>query len=136
MDRMRSPIVFVPIGGEGWRRYPGSGRYRLGIVWWHFKAAGVAITTATVKAATVLIAAGKSVTARTVHVVVDSWPTIKQALSRAGMGVCWWYLSGASFAWVQGNCILCGQRTPDGHFGDIFCSGCARRIGQFFGLRP
>ena len=100
------------------------------------KAAGVAITTATVKAATILIAAGKNVTARTIHAVVGSWPAIKEVLSRAGKGVSWWYLSGASFAWLQGNCILCGQRTPDGHFGDILCSGCARSIGQFFGLRP
>jgi len=100
------------------------------------KAAGVAITTATLKAATILIAAGKKVTVRTVHVVVSSWPIIEAALRRAGRAVGWWAVGGASFSWVQGNCILCGQRTPDGHFGDVFSSGCAQRFGQFFGLRP
>jgi len=35
MGRMRSPILFAPMGGEGWRRagYPA---YQSGIVWWHF----------------------------------------------------------------------------------------------------
>ena len=100
------------------------------------KAAGVAITTATVRAAIILIAAGKTVTARTVHVVVASWPRIRAALILAGVGFGDWAVDGASFSWVQGNCILCGRRTPDGHFGYIFSSGCARRFRQFFGLRP
>ena len=100
------------------------------------KAAGVAITTATLKAATILIAAGKAVTARTVHVVVSSWPKIRAALIAVGKNVGWGVVVGASYVWAQGNCISCGRRTPDGHFGDIFCSGCARWVGQFFGLRP
>ena len=70
------------------------------------KAAGVVITTATLKAATILIAAGKKVTARIVHVVVSSWPRIEAALIRAGRAVGLWTVGGASYDWVQGNCIL------------------------------
>ena len=100
------------------------------------KAAGVAITTATLKAATILIAAGKKVTARTVHVVVSSWPIIRAALLWVRGKACDIAIGGAVFSWAQGNCILSGRRTPDGHFGDVLCSECARRFGQFFGLRP
>jgi len=34
MGRMRSPVLFAPMGGEGWRRF--TAEYQSGIVWWHF----------------------------------------------------------------------------------------------------
>jgi len=97
------------------------------------KAAGVAITTAMLKAATLLIAAGKSVTIASVNAVIAAWPIIETALRRAGINVTWWAIGGASWSWMQGNCIVSGRRTPDGHFGDMLCAECARSIGQFFG---
>jgi len=100
-------------------------------------AARVAITAATLKAATLLIAAGKSVTARTVHVVVSSWPTIRTALTWVGITATTTAVTSATWDWIQGNCIVSGRRTPDGHFGDMLCSTCALRFRrQFFGLRP
>jgi|GEM_PF-3865794 len=83
-------------------------------------AARVAMTTVTLKAATILIAASKQVTARTVHVVMSSWPIIEAALIRAGIAVTWWAVASVTYAWLQGNCISSGRRTRDGHFGDVF----------------
>ncbi|MBT9144002.1 MAG: hypothetical protein DDT29_02416 [Dehalococcoidia bacterium] len=99
------------------------------------KTAGVAVTTATVKAATILIATGKSVTARTVSVVVAAFPVIRAALVRAGRVAGSTAVGVATVSWLQGNCILCGRRTPDGHFGAMFCSLHAQRFGQFYGPR-
>ncbi len=106
----------------------------LAVTYAALKAVGVTVTTATIKAASILIAAGKSVTAATVNAVVSSWPIIETALRRAGIAVGWWAVGAATWNWVQGNCIVNGSRTPDGHFGDLFCSSCARRFGQLFVL--
>ncbi|MBS3973265.1 MAG: hypothetical protein KGZ89_00050 [Actinobacteria bacterium] len=101
------------------------------------KAAGVAVTTSTLKAASILISAGAKVTKATVNVVVRVWPILRIALQVAGIANTTWNLVQAGRAWVRGNCISCGQRTPGGSFGDVFSSGCAQRYGvQFFGGRP
>lgn len=100
------------------------------------KAANVAITTTTLKAATLLIAAGKRVSARTVTVVTGSLPRIKTALTAAGRSLRTAVIWTAVISWAQGNCLTCARRTPDGHFGYMFCSVCAQRFGQVLGLRP
>lgn len=84
------------------------------------KKAGVAVTTA----ATILIAAGRHVTASAVRAVINSWPTIRAALIKLGREATWWAVRYSSFKWVLGYCIIptCNRRTPGGSFGDLTCT--------------
>ncbi|MCL0063582.1 hypothetical protein M1N11_05470, partial [Peptococcaceae bacterium] len=101
------------------------------------KKAGVAVTTTTIKAATVLIAAGKKVTAASVRGVVRAFSLIRKAnevLAReiGKRPLTWWSVT----QWLEGQCILpwCAARTPGGPTGDFFCRNCAKSIGaQIYG---
>ncbi|MCL0108013.1 hypothetical protein M1N70_03455, partial [Peptococcaceae bacterium] len=104
------------------------------------KKAGVAITSTTIKATAVLIAAGKRVTARSVDAVVRAMPTIRKALGAIGKvtnsRISWMHYGAAYIDWTHGICAnpYCVNRTPDGRFGDILCADCADKVGrQFYG---
>jgi len=101
------------------------------------KKAGVAVTTMTIKAATILIAAGKKVTVASVAAVIRAMPVIEGALKVAGKWTGNLLLGKALLDWAEGQCILphCARPTPDGAGGDVFCRECARKYGQFYGHR-
>jgi len=92
-------------------------------------AAGVPVTMANLSAATLLIAAGKSVTAITVRRVVLAQTAIAAGVA-VDRAVSTYNLLRATYRWIIGTCMSCGRlRTPGGSFGDFYSSACARRLG-------
>jgi len=101
------------------------------------KKAGVAVTTATIKAATLLIVAGKRVSAATVNAVVWMKPKIRAFLILVGLYSLTQVFE-QTIDWMTGLCVhpRCTARTPGGPWGDGLCTSCAARWGQFWGSTP
>lgn len=97
---------------------------------------GLPLTASNLKAAAFLMVRGLSVTVTNVRKTQRGFTTVRNALEWLGLNVTLTLLGNAAWSWWQGNCVRSGRRTPDGFYGDVFCSACARRYGiQFFGPR-